>query len=229
MGHGIQAVSFDVGGTLIEPWPSVGHIYAETAKQFDGAMLDPELLNRRFHVSWKAMSRPLHSASDWAELVDQVFLDLVQPPPSRSFFSRLYDRFAEAGAWLLHPDVVPTLEGLSHEGTRLAVVSNWDHRLRPLLDQLGLSHFFNAVMVSCEVGAAKPDPAIFECVASALDLSPGSILHVGDDPLLDLAAAQSAGLRALLIQRGKPAKTFPHIESLREVIDFVHSHGRRDG
>ena len=219
----IRAVTFDVGGTLIEPRPSVGHIYADAAANFGGPPLDPELINRRFRAACSAHSGPLHSARDWAELVDHVFRDLVNPPPSQSFFPQLYERFSDAEAWLVHADVIPTLAALHGEGIRTAVLSNWDDRLRPLLRRLGLDPFFSSMTISCEVGAAKPDPGIFRAAASALNLEPQFILHVGDDPILDLEGARNSGLRALLIRRGQSSGVPDCIHSLLQIPDAIRS------
>ncbi|WP_223863492.1 HAD family hydrolase [Streptomyces sp. 5-10] len=61
-----------------------------------------------------------------------------------------------------------------------------------VLDQL------NAVVLSCEVGLAKPDPAIFGVACERLSLSAGRVLFVGDDPVKDGAAAR-AGLPVYLL------------------------------
>jgi putative hydrolase of the HAD superfamily len=219
----IQAVTFDVGGTLIDPHPSVGHVYAEIAAGITGFPLDAHLLERRFRTAWKAFPRQLHSAADWAELVDEVFRDLVPTPPSQSFFPRLYARFSDPDVWRVHDDVLPTLEGLRREGIRTAVLSNWDERLRPLLQRLQLAHYFDPIIVSCEVGTAKPDPAIFRFAAEALDLSPDRILHVGDDPSLDLAANR-AGFHAVLIDRDHPDCALPHIHALTRIVEITRRH-----
>ena len=50
----MRAVCFDVGGTLIEPWPSVGHVYAEVAVQFGITDIAPDALNMQFAAAWKA-------------------------------------------------------------------------------------------------------------------------------------------------------------------------------
>ncbi|HVR35701.1 MAG TPA: HAD family hydrolase, partial [Methylomirabilota bacterium] len=50
----IQAITFDVGGTLIQPYPSVGHLYAGIAERRTGQVFQPERLNRRFAAAWKA-------------------------------------------------------------------------------------------------------------------------------------------------------------------------------
>lgn len=64
---------------------------------------------------------------------------------------------------------------------KIAVVSNFDTRLRPVLKVLGVDDLFNAVVVSAEVGAEKPNPIIFEAACKQLQLLPEEVLHVGDD------------------------------------------------
>ncbi len=60
------------------------------------------------------------------------------------------------------------------------MVSNWDERLRPLLEALDLARHFSVVVVSCEVVYTKPDREIFLRAAAELGCDPGSVLHVGD-------------------------------------------------
>jgi putative hydrolase of the HAD superfamily len=223
MAERIQAVTFDVGGTLIDPHPSVGHIYAEIASVTGAPAFDPGLIEGRFRAAWKAFPRQLHCADDWSELVDQVFHGLVPVPPSQTFFPQLYARFAERDAWRVHTDVRPALEALHHDGIRTAVVSNWDERLRPLLRRLDLDQHFDPVIVSCEVGSAKPDPAIFRAASTALNLPPQQILHVGDDPVFDLTGAIAANFAALLINRDQSDCTLPHIPALTAIPDLLRS------
>jgi putative hydrolase of the HAD superfamily len=123
----------------------------------------------------------------------------------------------------VHADVFPTLEALHREGIRTAVLSNWDDRLRPLLRRLGLEPFFSTITISCEVGVAKPDPGIFRAAASALNLEPQFILHVGDDPILDLAGARDVGLHALLIRRDRPISTPDSIQTLLQIRDAIRA------
>src|ERR1035438_1017740 len=66
----IQAVTFDVGGTLIGVWPSVGHVYAEVAARHGINGLSAVSLNRRFAAAWRAATDFSHSRADWAALVD---------------------------------------------------------------------------------------------------------------------------------------------------------------
>jgi putative hydrolase of the HAD superfamily len=48
---------------------------------------------------------------------------------------------------------------------------------------------------------AKPDPRIFHAAAQAAGVAPEAVLHVGDDPLLDVVAAVSAGMQAVWVNR----------------------------
>lgn len=201
----IRAVTFDVGGTLIEPWPSVGHVYAEAAARHGVKNVSPELLTGRFKTAWRARKEFAYVRSAWAELVDEAFAGLCAEPPSKTFFAELYDLFEQPQAWRVFDDVLPTLNQLASANVRLAVISNWDERLRPLLKRLDLAGFFRAIIVSCEVGSAKPSPAIFQSAAQQLKLPPDSILHVGDSLELDAQGAASAGFHALQILRGHNA------------------------
>jgi putative hydrolase of the HAD superfamily len=202
----IKAVTFDVGGTLIEPWPSVGHIYAEVAARHGLKNLSAGALNTRFRAAWKARLGFAHSRFAWAELVDEVFAGLIPDAPSRTFFAALYERFAEANAWRIFEDVIPALDSLATHGIKLGVISNWDERLRPLLRSLNLDQYFEMFAISYEVGVCKPSAAIFNHAADKLGFPAGDILHVGDSLELDVTGAKAAGFHSLRIDRaaGQP-------------------------
>ncbi len=189
----IRAVTFDVGGTLIEPWPSVGEVYAEVAAQFGLTGVAPEALNRQFARAWNAQEHFDYSRAAW----------------------RLFD------------DVLPTLAALKSRGLKLGLISNWDERLRPLLDHWRLSPCFDALTISHEAGSTKPAPEMFLRTATRLGLAPGSILHVGNSVAQDVAGAEAAGMRALLLDRSAAAGAAGRISSLRQ-LQAVLDEGRGD-
>src|SRR5262249_23198410 len=86
---------------------------------------------------------------------------------------------------------------------KLAIVSNFDGRLRVILEHLGISKYFGYVFASSEIGADKPDPEIFRRALKFLKLHPGEVLHVGDDPERDWQAATAAGLSIFQLERSK--------------------------
>ena len=69
------------------------------------------------------------------------------------------------------------------------------------LARIGLAGHFRFSLGAREHGAPKPDPSIFLAACERLGLPPAAVLHVGDDPELDVAGAQRAGLRACWINR----------------------------
>jgi putative hydrolase of the HAD superfamily len=199
----IRAVTLDVGGTMIEPRPSVGHVYAEVARRHGLKQADAAWLDRQFLEAWRAREDFDYSQSAWFELVRKTFGEHAPALPE-AYFPAVYERFAEPEVWHVHEDVVPVLEQLAGRGIMLGVVSNWDERLQPLLKALKLHSYFDAVVVSCEVGFTKPSPVIFEQAMRKLGLPGKAILHVGDNAKEDVAGAQSAGLEALhLCRAGK--------------------------
>jgi len=201
-GRRVRAITFDVGGTLIKPWPSVGHIYSEVAARHGFPGLSVATLNRQFIAAWGAAKEFDYSRLAWAQLVDETFRGLTDKPPSQTFFAKLHSRFAQPEAWRVFEDVVPTLETLTSRGIKLGLISNWDERLRPLLRRLNLHDYFEAIVVSCEVSFAKPSAVIFELAAEKLAVPPEAVLHVGDSPTNNVEGARAAGLEAVQLQRG---------------------------
>ena len=208
----IKAIFFDAVGTLFHLTKSVGDHYALVGNDV-GLKLNPAALERAFFAAWKRM--PSRAAIDgprrnddkdwWRELVDLVLEDVV---PSLSeldrdnFFEVAYEHFAEAGVWEAYPEVVDVLKKLQPRFP-LAVVSNFDGRLRMILEQLGISKFFTHVFVSSEIGADKPDPEIFRRALKFIDLAPAQVLHAGDDPVRDWQAASAAALSIFQLNREK--------------------------
>ena len=213
----IKAVTFDVGNTLIATWPSVGQVYADIAAQHGLGHLTSALLEERFRAIWPGRLHLAETRAGWEQLVDAVFDGLVEIPPSRSFFAEIYDRFAQAAAWRIYDDVLPVLDELAARGVRLAVISNWDERLRDLLRRLRLDSRFEAIVVSSEVGHPKPDRAIFDGAAVKLGLPASQILHIGDSIEMDLNGARAAGFMALQIRRNATAPGPDHLQSLLEL------------
>lgn len=213
----IEAVTFDVGNTLITTWPSVGHVYAEIAACHGCVGVSPEVFEQRFRALWPERLHLTETRAGWEEVVDEVFEGLVDIPPSRSFFPEIYDRFAQADVWRIYDDVWPTLDRLAAQGLRLAVLSNWDDRLRDLLRRLRLDIRFETIVVSSEIGHAKPAPEIFAEAIARLGLPASHILHIGDNAEADLYGARAAGLHALQILRTAADSDADHVRSLLEL------------
>jgi putative hydrolase of the HAD superfamily len=99
------------------------------------------------------------------------------------------------------PDAAPALRELRARGLRLVVASNWDCSLPQVLEQAGLAELVDGAVGSAEVGADKPDPAVFEAALRVAGCPPELALHVGDSPVDDVDGAAAAGIRAVLLER----------------------------
>ncbi|CAA9492056.1 MAG: hypothetical protein AVDCRST_MAG45-805 [uncultured Solirubrobacterales bacterium] len=122
-----------------------------------------------------------------------------------------------------HPDAAPALRVLRARGLRLVVASNWDCSLPRVLEEAGLAPLVDDVVSSANVGAAKPDPAVFEAALAAAATSPAEALHVGDSLVNDVEGARAAGVRGLLLDRcgGAPRPGVETIGSLGELASLV--------
>lgn len=120
------------------------------------------------------------------------------------------------------PDAVPALGWLRSRGIATAVVSNWDVSLPDAIGDCGLAGLIDHVVSSAGVGADKPSPQPFERAVELLELPPSALVHIGDEPDLDIAGARAAGIAPILIHRPggsppEPDARVPVIRSLRDL------------
>ena len=206
----INAIFFDAAGTLIHLPKSVGHHYAYVGERI-GLGLDRAALDEAFAASWKeTLPRPAIDGPRedddkgwWRDLVNRV-LDRVAPRlgdlDRDAYFEAVYGHFAEPGVWDLYPEVIEVLDAL-HGRFQLGVISNFDGRLRMILEHLGLSKYLAHLFLSSELGADKPDPEIYRRALRLSNGRPNETLHVGDDPERDWAGATAAGLSIFRLDR----------------------------
>lgn len=100
--------------------------------------------------------------------------------------------------WEVFEDTVPMLTALRERGVAVAVVSNTGMDPRAALDRMGVLPLLDAVTLSFEVGAVKPDPAIFRHALDGLGVDPGRALMVGDTWDQDGGGA-ALGIRTLIL------------------------------
>jgi FMN hydrolase / 5-amino-6-(5-phospho-D-ribitylamino)uracil phosphatase len=112
----------------------------------------------------------------------------------------------------LYPDAREALSRLA-ASFRLVVVSNGNADV----GRIGIGEFFAAVVNARSVGFAKPDRRIFEAACACVDLPLSALLHVGDDPDLDVRGAVAAGARSAWINRHE----LPWIGATVEMVEFA--------
>ena len=143
-------------------------------------------------------------ARDWPSLKDlrrrcaAVVQDSLGTPLP---LDDVQDALLAAVRFRAYPEVPAVLERLRAGGARLAVVSNWDVSLHDVLERTRLRALVDRVVISAELGAAKPDPAIFRAALERLGASAAEAIHVGDSVEHDVAGARAAGIEAILVAR----------------------------
>jgi putative hydrolase of the HAD superfamily len=230
-----RAVLFDAAGTLFRLRTPVGATYADAALAHG---LSPrrdlaQTIEQGFQTQFPAMPRPRYRPGDlahnqaedrrwWRQLVQRVMQDLG-PFDFDPFFDTVYSLFARGEAWELFPEVPAVLAELRRRGHRLAIVSNFDARLLPVCEGLGLRSRVDVITYAAEAGAAKPDAGIFAWALRRLEVEASAALHVGDSLAEDVEGARAAGLDALWVCREpdglrRPPHGIAAIPDLRALI-----------
>lgn len=214
-GHAVRGILFDVHDTLIikdhraieqclmnsvfvlqkagygvsfEEYEAAWRRASEAARQ------DPEKLGEVSFQEWYALIFAALGVRDYSsELVQQV--------------NHAWNQSFAAGTRAL-PQTKAVLRRL-RPLYGLGIVSNslgpntvFDLRVAGILD------FFDAIVISSDLGRRKPHPLIFLEALDRMDLEPGQAVFVGDNPYEDIVGAKNAGMKAVLI-------THPVVEQAR--------------
>ena len=105
--------------------------------------------------------------------------------------------FRERNVVEFFPGAIEALRTL-REDYDIYALSNGNADIR----RIGLGHIFSRHFSAISVGAAKPDPRIYEAAIAAAAVSPGEVLHIGDHPEQDVDAAARAGMRTVWVNFG---------------------------
>ena len=127
---------------------------------------------------------------------------LPHSPARERVIEALYTLYNEPGAWVLYPDVLPTVETLHARGYRLGVISDWGVNLASrVLLPLGLGRFFDFMVVSATVRTAKPHLPLYREALRRAAVPPEAALHIGDNYIGDVLGARAAGITPVLLDR----------------------------
>lgn len=189
------ALLIDAAGTLLRPSEPVAHTYARIAARFPGTASEREIAAALPEVMHRA--RPLRALRpDWRPYWAQV-VERSTGSDDPALLDALLEYFERPDAWRVTEGAEACARAVGERGMKVAVVSNWDLRLRITLEGLGVLRWIDAAVISAEVGVEKPFPGIFQRACERLGVEPAAALHVGDDPYDDVAGARAAGCAAL--------------------------------
>jgi putative hydrolase of the HAD superfamily len=215
-----DAVLLDLYDTLVwSDW------YSWQGRLADHLGVTRDLIGRAF-----GETRPARSvgATPDTEADLAAVLQAADIEPTPSLLAELVEMERQmADSVRLYDDSLEVVRALRADDVPTALVSNCSHNTRPIVDRLGLEREFDAVILSFEVGAMKPDPAIYREALARLDEPDPSRSVFVDDQVRYCDGAVAIGLQTFLILRpeealeGRPTDMNGHrpIETLLPLLD----------
>ena len=227
----LRAISLDLDDTLWPIWPVIERAEAalhaflvercpRTADKFPVLMMRelrdriatqyPELAHDFTQQRKLSLAEALRSAGD-----DEVHVEAA--------FEAFY---SARNAIEFYPDALGALDRLAARWP-IAALTNGNADLQ----RIGIADRFTVFVTAREAGHSKPDAPIFHATCTRMGLAPHEVLHVGDDPLLDIVGAARAGMRTCWINRRdakwpidlpSPDLQFVTLDGLADWLDARH-------
>jgi putative hydrolase of the HAD superfamily len=206
-----RCLLLDAMGTLLTFEPPAPHLRG-ALRAAAGADVGEEAARRAIVAEIAYYRTHLHEGRDAAGLaaLRRASAEAMRPalpePVASLPGEALTDALLTSLRFHAYPEVPATLRELRRRGIRLVAVSNWDVSLHDRLAETGLEPLLDGAVASAELGAAKPDPAIFARGLELAGAAAPDAWHAGDSPEADVAGALAAGLEPVLVARhGEPA------------------------
>ena len=226
-GH-IAATLFDFSGTLFrleesDDWtehlvdhqgdPLDVHAQAELMRRMTAPVGRTVEMDEAGIYAWENRDRD-------PKLHRQAYLDVLSksgvPDPVRA--EAFYALLVDPDQWSPYPDTGEVLKSLSEKGIRTAVLSNIAFDIRPASVDRGWDVWVDEFVLSFEVGAVKPEPAIFESALAQLDVDAAQTMMIGDSDVAD-GAARDVGCQFTLVD------PLPTTERPHALLDAVRKFG----
>ncbi len=227
-----DAVLFDAGETLLRPEPSFPELIVTLlAARGLEVSHDADWVDDALASVFRAMDDLLvgkgvfstsaeRSRAFWTRVYTELLGELGVVDPDAGHANYLHDEFSKPEHYALFPDALPALRELAATGYTLGLVSNFEAWLMTLLERLGVLPLMSVVVVSGVEGIEKPDPEIFRLALDRIGTTPERAVYVGDNPRVDVEAALSLGMGAVLVDRRGVHNGFrmsPVVRSLEQV------------
>jgi HAD superfamily hydrolase (TIGR01549 family) len=226
-----SAIFFDLDGTLRASMPEGFEAFVEFAGRVGVALTSQQVAacEREAHRYWSSA----RVDADMARFDGRAFwvhyngvllqaLGVVDCDGCAARIQDLFDHYDPID--VLFGDARYVLKTLRAAGYTLALVSNRDDDLGPIVEKYGLAEFFDALLWGGLAKSYKPDAGIFKQALALCGLTdPKRVLYIGDNYFADVVGATQVGMDALLIDpRGVYAGMYEkRVRQLRDVLGYV--------
>jgi HAD superfamily hydrolase (TIGR01509 family) len=211
---------FDYSGTLFR--------LEEDERWFDGMLVDErevdghvqaELMRRLTQPTGRSVEMTPEAYHAWINrdltphLHREAYLHVLRESGLADHHAEaLYGRVIDPSSWTPYPDTADVLNGLHEQGIKTAVVSNIAFDVRPAFEAIGA--YVDEFVLSFEVGAIKPNAAIFETALTRLGVAADDAVMIGDSDEAD-GGARAIGCDFVLVD---PLPTAQRTDGLRSAL-----------
>ena len=227
-----RAVLFDFDGTLRESEPhfmdALHHFLLESGIHIDSFQW--RLTERWVHQYWAQSPELLADIAEyggesiWDAFITRLMTHAGHPPRPdevQAFGQRVEEMYHPVSR--LVAGAHETLQALQQRDVMLAVLSNRRESFTEALQELGIASYFSFALAAGEIGAWKPDPAIFTHALARAGLQAGEVVYIGDNYYADVVGATEAGLDAILLDERRVFTDMrcPRVEALPDIVSYL--------
>jgi putative hydrolase of the HAD superfamily len=220
----IQAIAFDVNGTLIEIWTeddaeqvfrAAGHFLTYQGIDLRREQVR-ELYTQAMKVQRKASSE-LHPEFDavaiWRTIIDEHATDFTRRLSAETraqlpLVLAELTRGVSRRQLRLYPYVREVLDILRRAFPLALVTDAQSAWARGELHQVGLLDYFDPIVVSGDLGYRKPDKRLFQQAADGMGVAAEHTLYVGNDMQRDIYGAREAGMKTVMFNSDQGKKEY---------------------
>lgn len=232
-GEKYTAFIFDLYGTLVDIrtneekpglWRKLSEIYSSLGAHYSPAELKKiyflMLRNTAEHVQAQGVRNYGESflgEVDLTAVFQSLFheQDVACSRERAALIANLFRMFSRESL-KVYAGVEETLDRLRKMGKKVFLLSNAQSDFtRPEIELLGLTEYFDGIMISSEEGCRKPSPVFFKRLTERYGLMPENCLMIGNDVNTDIRGAETVGMDTLYIHTetspqliGKPDATY---------------------
>ncbi len=206
---------------MVHPHPTFPDLFA-LILQREGFDVPAQTIRDRIHVVFDRFQQAARTNELWTTSPEKsrrfwhdvyaIFFRELGIPAGNGLIDVVYGEFTDLANYALFDDVVPALERLHRARITLGVISNFEEWLEQLLEELGVTTYFDVRVISGVEGMEKPDPRIFRLAMERAQVEPSSSVYVGDNPEFDVDPAAAVGMFPVLLDR---RERFPDIPGAR--------------
>ena len=206
----VKNVLFDFGDTLVQASPEYSQDTCLLCLVNSLARNSISVSLENVKRAYEAIYKEIHARNSLREVTYDVVLSRTLSlcghflNPSDKAIAEAAEAFMEC--WIQAKTMeksVPSLLRTLRKKYSLGVVSNlaYSPAVRKTLERFGVANYFDAIIVSADVGWRKPSPKIFKKALKTMGISASETVYVGDELDHDVEGAKKVGMHTILLKR----------------------------